>query len=333
MSKRPSRTPESKGKPRKPGREYEMLVAYVLKAMDPGSEVIQGQWIEGPDGRRDTDVLVLGSLNGKPFSVLVECKDFHPKRAGRVGIGYVDALESKRRDLGMSFAMLCSNSGFAAPAIRKARRQKIGLVSLLKSGDPLIKAVILQEIYFPKVRLIDTISVDFKSVSQLSCRLDEIMYDGLPVLNWVLHRIFVILANNPHKPGKITASHTFIAPVTLQCGTELVETSGLDLYFEFVVQWFSEVVQLDASLGMYDYLSGKVSLAPGSNSYMLKGFDFDAGKPITFIPPTDDLIRSLSPGEIVVQLSLVENLDLPDKHLVPPLDEVIQPDDLASEID
>ena len=106
------------------GRTYQRLVAYVVKAIDPGSSVEEGKWIEGPDGRRDMDVVVRGTLEGREFSVLIECKDYDVRTTGPVGIGHVDAIDSKRHDLPVDAAIICSNSGFTAPAIRKAKRKK-----------------------------------------------------------------------------------------------------------------------------------------------------------------------------------------------------------------
>src|SRR5215510_1062106 len=44
----------------KAGDEYQDIVAAVQCALDPGAAVRAGQWIEGPDGRRDLDVEVRG---------------------------------------------------------------------------------------------------------------------------------------------------------------------------------------------------------------------------------------------------------------------------------
>ena len=133
------------------GTAYQQLVASVVKAFDPGAIVSEGVWIDGPDGSRDMDVSVKGFLDGKPYSGVIECKDFTLKTSGRVGIGYVDALDSKRHDIGVDFAVICSNSGFSEDAMKKARRTGIGLSSVLAQGDSRVKVVIEQLIDFRKV--------------------------------------------------------------------------------------------------------------------------------------------------------------------------------------
>lgn len=105
------------------GTGYEQVVAEVVGSMDPATTVVQGTWEMDPDGERDRDVVVSGTVDGVKHSVLIECKDY----TRPVGIGVVDALESKRHDLAVDAALLCSNTGFTRQAISKAGRVGIGL--------------------------------------------------------------------------------------------------------------------------------------------------------------------------------------------------------------
>jgi hypothetical protein len=105
---------------KRPGKAYQKLVAYVMKAFDLGADVKEGQWVKGPDGRLDLDVAVRGTIDGKPTLAVIECKDFDLKKTGKVGREYVDALDSKRHDLNANIAMICSNSGFTEDALNKA---------------------------------------------------------------------------------------------------------------------------------------------------------------------------------------------------------------------
>jgi hypothetical protein len=119
----------------KKGSCYQALVAKVEAALDPDAEVTAGDWIEGPDGRRDRDVSIQGTHEGAPYLVLIECKDWKK----RVGIAAVDALESKRRDLEVDLAMIYSNSGFTGPAIKKADRVGINLLMAVAGDDARIR--------------------------------------------------------------------------------------------------------------------------------------------------------------------------------------------------
>lgn len=96
----------------KAGDTYQGIVTAVAKAIHPSAEVTKADWVDGPDGRRDMDVAIRYS-NPQPSLVLLECKDWQRP----VGIGAIDALESKRRDLGASKALIYSNSGFTKQAL------------------------------------------------------------------------------------------------------------------------------------------------------------------------------------------------------------------------
>ena len=81
----------------KAGDDYRELVGTVAAALDPGSVVKTEQWSNGPDGERDLDVEMRGTMDDKPHFVLIECKDH-------------------KRTIGIAFpATHCSDSEAAKP--------------------------------------------------------------------------------------------------------------------------------------------------------------------------------------------------------------------------
>jgi hypothetical protein len=72
-------------------------VCDVVRGFNPQAHVTPGVWVTGPDGRRELDVHVVEAVGGRTYHGVIECKDFNPATTGPVGIGYVDALESKQR--------------------------------------------------------------------------------------------------------------------------------------------------------------------------------------------------------------------------------------------
>ena len=77
----------------KPGDVYLAAVTEVARGIFTDARVVAGDWVEGLDGERDLDVTVYQPGHEHP-ALFIECKDH--KRP--VGIGMIDALESKRRD-------------------------------------------------------------------------------------------------------------------------------------------------------------------------------------------------------------------------------------------
>src|SRR5260221_704962 len=144
-----------------PGRAYQDLVSTMARAFNANADVQAGRWVEGPDGRLDMDVSIEGRMGDRLFRVLIECKDFDLNKTGKVGRPFVDALDSKRQDLAVDAAFICSNSGFTEDALRKARRKGIGMISVLAEGDDRIKAIIEKEIHFRKIALAPTITFTY----------------------------------------------------------------------------------------------------------------------------------------------------------------------------
>jgi hypothetical protein len=194
----------------KSGRAFERAVRDVMRAMDPGATARQGEWVVGPDGRREVDVLVEGAADGDSRSVLIECKDFDPKKTGRVGIQYVDALDSKRRDLGNEVALICSNAGFTRDAKRKAKRVGIGLMGVMRKGDDRIRVFIEEDMYVRETklhRLVIALSRDGSPIDLTGVRFEEVLFEGQPVGNWVIRRLMLLVGTNPIVKGSFKVTH------------------------------------------------------------------------------------------------------------------------------
>jgi hypothetical protein len=114
------------------GGPYEIALYEILRLIDPDFEIEQGVWVDGPDGSREVDVLVTGSFRGASIKFLFECKDYSGKR--RMGIGIIDAFDSKLRDLEAFGGVICSNADFSEPARTKAKRLGIGLMAIVKEN-------------------------------------------------------------------------------------------------------------------------------------------------------------------------------------------------------
>src|SRR5438034_9491867 len=140
----------------KRGKEYERVVALITQAFDRSAKVEIGKWVTGPDGRRELDVLISSASEGQHLRLLIECKDFNPRTTGPVGIGYVDALDSKRHDVGATTAILCCNAGFTREAVRKATRVSIGLIAVIKKGDSRLRHRVVDEVFYRKVRITES---------------------------------------------------------------------------------------------------------------------------------------------------------------------------------
>ena len=177
----------------KAGDAYRELVGTVVAMLDPQSTVKTEQWIVGPDGERDMDVEVRGKLDGIPHFVLVERKD----HARPIGIGYIDAFESKLRDLKPDSAIMSSNSGFTRDALKKASRVGIQMMSAMKAGDTTVKIQVQREVVARRLtlRFGSAFLYPFDGRPQEieeNWKVEDLLFDGLPVIHWISEKMKLV---------------------------------------------------------------------------------------------------------------------------------------------
>lgn len=170
----------------KAGRAFEAVVADIVREFDSTPHIETNVIVDGPDGHREIDVLIEGSVSGIGRKAFIECKDYNPER-GPLGIAVVDALESKRWDLNYDLCALCSNAGFTADAVRKAARTGIALLGALKDGDERIRYRVLDEIFVLKIDVENvsasvTLDANFRPIDFDLMRL---RFGGLKVQAWL----------------------------------------------------------------------------------------------------------------------------------------------------
>ncbi|MCY2952236.1 MAG: restriction endonuclease [Planctomycetota bacterium] len=263
----------------KAGDDYQDVVGAVARALDPCASVKVGQWIEGPDGRRDLDVEVRGTIDGASCFVLIECKDW----ADPVGIAVVDALDSKRKDLNADRGVIYSNSGFTAPALRKARRVGIETASALKAGDKRIK-IVLERLLIAKRLSVDSLRAtlyprpDQDPEVEHGWRVDQLLCDGLPVKNWI-SELSLQLIQGHEGARQITFRCVFKPHPGWSLNGRAISVAGLEMVFKCSKKWMAQTVRVHVTLGLYDYLRQKV-VVPAKQGYMMGWIDQEAWKEV-----------------------------------------------------
>lgn len=289
----------------KAGSTYEKVVADIISTLSPGAKAQYGQWIIGPDGRRDLDVEIRGQINGEEQFVLLECKDWK----NTVGIGIVDALDSKRRDLSADYALICSNSGFTSDALRKGKRVGIGMVAALKSGDQSIKVVIEEEIYVKKIHIKEYKSTWYFSDSSLASRMPKnldphsIRYKGLFLTNWVADESIFLVEANPNAT-KITSHYKLLVPDYFEFSSVILPVLAFDIHLIIETLWTSQIVSIDSSKAIHDFIQHKTIMPVGTPQQIkISGFDIGKLKAINFKPS----VKPLDLNESRISFSIYEN--------------------------
>ncbi len=302
-----------------------------MRAMDTTAVVDQGRWLDGPDGRREADVLVTGTVDGTERRVLIECKDYNPATTGPVGIEVVDALESKRRDLETHVAMICSNSGFTVPAVDKAARTGIFLIGVMRKGDTRIRFLVHEPHYTRRVR-VERIEVTLRSLGSLvklpGDTFDSVRVDGAPLLNWVKTRAMHLISVNPVANGVLGQMGRLTSPVSIDTSDGARTIDEINFEMTITGGWYASDVTLDATAGLYDWLRRRVRLAPPGGELSITGIPFQGGEPVD-MPPDAFLDRDIQEGEIRFgTLNIEGGAYLAIEGDVPKLDDLLHPDDV-----
>jgi Restriction endonuclease len=302
----------------KAGDEYQSIVGAVAKALDPGAIVRVGVWMLGPDGRRDLDVEVRGSIDGKPHLIQIECKDW----ADPVGIAVVDALDSKRHDVAADHAIIYSNSGFTDPALRKAVRLGIGMASALKAGDRRINVAVHKQLV-AKSLSVDSMKIVLhappgkKSQFSNGWSVGELMYERLPVQNWIAPLSKRLLTEHEHT-GILLFACIFRPNGQWSYAGELVEIAAMQVFLTCSRSWVCQTVREDVTLGLYDHIR-KVVTVPSQQGYYMGLIDQTAWQPLGHEPEEQEL----SPGSFSIDLTLLKPISPIDASGPPNLDDIV----------
>lgn len=312
---------------------YRELVAAVIHAFDPKAKLLVSASIEGPDGLRTVDIEVRSVVDGKQTLTAIDVVELPP--AKKAGIETIDAADSKRTDINADNFLVCSNTGFDEAAIRKAKRKRIGVISVLRQGDQRVKAVIEEEIY---LRKIDVAPITFtydaatqkdgKRLRKLKPTLHALRYQDWSVDAWLQERIMEILVLNPYADKPIRVIFKLKQPSPFSINGQQIELKSISVTFHPKVQWLSQTVQIDATMGIYDYVRGRVRLAGGTQQYTLKDVNFDTAVPMASPPSISDLGVGLRPGEIDLGLMMLSGLNMSNQKSPSKFSELIRPEDL-----
>jgi hypothetical protein len=119
------------------GKTYEEMVLRVYQILCGAAsfaDVRHNVKLQGPDGERQIDVLVIHDHANVRYLTVIECKDFR----GKVNVTYVDAFASKLLDVKANKGILVSRREFTKTAVQKAKRLGIELC-MIDFAEQLLK--------------------------------------------------------------------------------------------------------------------------------------------------------------------------------------------------
>lgn len=172
-----------------PGISFEKIVARLQQMMDPNSTVSRNEVLEDRVGnRRQYDVVIRGHFGGRPVLGIVECKD-HNRRKGPDS---VEAFSKKTENLGANLRVIASRRGFTAQALKLARHENIGCISLLPNQSQQIGFSIGDMWYgvirkWVNIRLTIHFALPVAPIAGFDG--NTVKWHGKPVINWFIKQL------------------------------------------------------------------------------------------------------------------------------------------------
>jgi len=306
---------------------YRALVAEIIHAFEPRAHIVVGGAVIGPDGARSIDIQVWSAARQTSGPVALDVID-RPDGLP-VGVDAVDTAHSRRDDINATAMLICSNTGFDDAALSKAKRTKIGLISVVSRGDTRVTGRIVEQIYLRKidpgginVRYDGLTAADGDRLRAMTDVREGLKYQGAPVLQWVFMRVSLALLANTMSPSlmrdlkddeRITATFDFKTPTVFSAEGREVRLKRIAVEFRPKIQWLSQTVRLDATAAIYDYVRGKLRFAPGKQQYVIEGVNFETAVPIDAPPEAaTNFGIGLQPGEVDVRLIMLQNAKPPE---------------------
>ena len=174
----------------------EQTVARIQQMMDSNSTVTRNETLEDRFGNwRQFDVVIRGQLGGAPILGVIECKDHSRKK----GPDAVEAFAKKAENVGANFKIMVSKKGFTKQALRLAKKEFVGCLSLLPK-DPNQTGWCIGTFWYGSIRRWEKVylQVHFNAggppISGFSS--ESVLWRGLPVVHWFLRHLFSLGAEN-----------------------------------------------------------------------------------------------------------------------------------------
>ena len=240
--------------------------------------------------------------------------------------------------------MICSNSGFTADALRKAARVGIPTLAALINGDSRIRVVVRQQIYTRIVEYVyhsplfhhPQLSDQARIALDGPCFTADWTYNGKSIEAWIAQQLLEI-------SSMATLSRAFIARYKFRDSVEFhfreipFEVVGIDIRAAFKVQWMTQIAEINASQGMYDYLKKFVVFGPGAYQFHITVNSETWGEPVDVKDVPPQLIIPFdqrTPPEIPINemnFAMIKNMPQCDPKDAPNLAKFIESREIVDE--
>jgi len=187
------------------GGAFEDLTENIFRKLtDPKIHKIERNVkIEGPDGKREIDILITYLTNNIEHKTIIECKDY--KRP--LTIEKLDAIASKMKDVKANKAIMVTRSGYSKQSKSKAKRLNIDLFTAHQASSEKWGIDIDIPIRVTEVTPKTTLKLSIKKNNPASSYKSSFTHDNFEVNNVNILKLFIEKWNNQeinYSPEKST---------------------------------------------------------------------------------------------------------------------------------
>src|SRR5262249_28714232 len=140
-------------------------------------------------------------------------------------------------------------------ALRKAARKGIGLIGVMKEGDQRIRVLIPEALYIRQIQ-IDHLSIHLhyegQPIDLSGVPVEAITFEGAPVGNWLLRRVFMTVAHNLIVNCDYVFTHQLTKPLTIDLPDGPTTVDRIDYGLAVSGAWFAQDVTFDGTTALYD---------------------------------------------------------------------------------
>lgn len=317
QGKKATRKPVKKKAKELPGVELEKIVAQFQTLMGPDATAEHNQRVRDRLGHlRQIDVLIRGSFGGWAMIGVIECKDHSRKK----GLADVEAFAKKTEHLGAGLRLMVAKKGFAKDALRLAKHEHIGCLSLLPHASHNFGFTIGEWWYGIVSRWTDfALHVTWADPSP---KLDsivaaEVLWQGRPVINWFT-REFVITYRDRTKDGQLSIDVPFDHVTNLTISGKEYPVKALTCSARGVFLKKRKWVTYSGQ-AFFNWHTGKITIPPGVQVHsqpmeadLLIWEDYQGEIPLLEDPTDKKLLRAV----FVLTQFFDQSLPVPDLELL-----------------
>ncbi|MCW3099041.1 MAG: restriction endonuclease family protein [Chthonomonadaceae bacterium] len=256
-----------------PGISFEKAVARIQQMLDTDSVVSHNeQIIDRVGNKRQFDVVIRGRFGGRSVLGVIECKDHSRKK----GPDAVEAFAKKTENVGANLRIMVSRKGFTDQALKLAKHENIGCLSLLPD-DPKQAGFRIGQYWYGVIRSwkIEQMRLDFvvpPPPSLAAFDFNSVKYREKPAVNWFLKELYTTYVAETMEGGHII-NRVFDPPRSFEVGGSTHTLAGIGC---FAIRTFKKKrMWIDWSGdALYDWHTGQFDL-PANGSLLSSAFNTD----------------------------------------------------------